>query len=245
MNSYYYDLHVHSCLSPCASNDMTPYNVAGMASLKNLDVVALTDHNSCKNCPAFFKSCEKYGIIPIAGMELTTAEDIHLIILFDKLINSLNFEHSVIDKNRVLIKNRTDIFGEQILYDANDNIIGYEDNLLPVATKLTIENAFDIAKKFDAVVYPAHIDRISNGIITTLGTFPDTPPFKCAEINDVSKIALLKEKYPSLRNKKIITSSDSHNLDEINEAENCINIDVIEKSDNSSPVKQIFKNLCE
>ena len=34
-----YDLHIHSCLSPCGDDDMTPANIAGMAALKGLDVV--------------------------------------------------------------------------------------------------------------------------------------------------------------------------------------------------------------
>ena len=85
MSRYYYDLHIHSCLSPCGDDDMTPANIAGMASLKGLTLLALTDHNSCRNCPAFFEACNAFGIVPVAGMELTTAEDIHLIVLFPTL----------------------------------------------------------------------------------------------------------------------------------------------------------------
>ena len=70
MNKYYYDLHIHSCLSPCGDNDMTPNNIAGMAALEGLHLLALTDHNTSKNCPAFFEACRRQGIVPIAGMEL-------------------------------------------------------------------------------------------------------------------------------------------------------------------------------
>ena len=95
MNRYYYDFHIHSCLSPCADNDMTPGNIAGMAALAGLQIVALTDHNSCRNCPAFFAAAKKYGIIPIAGMELTTAEDIHVVCLFERLDDALRFNDEV------------------------------------------------------------------------------------------------------------------------------------------------------
>ena len=111
MNKYYYDLHIHSCLSPCADNDNTPNNIAGMASICALNIVALTDHNTCKNCPAFFEAARRYGIIPVAGMELTTSEDIHIICLFEELEAALQFSHEI-EKRRILIKNRTDIFGE-------------------------------------------------------------------------------------------------------------------------------------
>ena len=71
MSEFTYDLHTHSCLSPCGDNDNTPNNIAGMAAVSGIDILALTDHNTCKNCPAFFEAAERYGIIPIAGMELT------------------------------------------------------------------------------------------------------------------------------------------------------------------------------
>ena len=110
MNRYYYDFHVHSCLSPCADNDMTPNNIAGMAALAGLQMVALTDHNSCRNCPAFFKAASKQGIIPVAGMELTTAEDIHVVCLFERLTDALAFNDEV-DGLRIRFQNRVDIFG--------------------------------------------------------------------------------------------------------------------------------------
>ena len=125
MNRYYYDFHIHSCLSPCADNDMTPNSIAGMAALAGLNLVALTDHNSCRNCPAFFAAAKRYGIIPIAGMELTTAEDIHMVCLFESLEDALAFGEAV-DRRRIRIPNRTDIFGDQLLVDENDEVRGNE-----------------------------------------------------------------------------------------------------------------------
>jgi len=48
----YYDLHIHSALSPCASDDMTPNNIVNMCVLKGLDIIAVTDHNSARNVEA-------------------------------------------------------------------------------------------------------------------------------------------------------------------------------------------------
>ena len=127
---YSYDLHVHSCLSPCADNDNTPNNIAGMAHLSGIKIVALTDHNSAKNCPAFFEAAKRYGIVPVAGMELTTSEDIHVVCLFEELENAMRFDEFIAAK-RVLIKNRTDIFGDQLILDGNDEMIGTEEHLLP------------------------------------------------------------------------------------------------------------------
>lgn len=219
MNKFYYDLHLHSCLSPCGDGDMTPNNIAGMAALKMLDIVALTDHNTAGNCPAFFKACKANGIIPIAGMELTTAEDIHIVCLFETLEAAMEFD-SYVRKKRILIKNRPDIFGEQLILDGDDNIIGSEEYLLPNATTLSLDAAFDAAVAHGALVYPAHIDRRSNGIISTLGTMPDTPVFGAVEYRFVAEKPEYESRFPMLASKKTVISSDAHYLWDINEREN-------------------------
>ena len=91
MSLYYYDLHVHSCLSPCGDDDMTPGNIVGMSCLNGLQIVALTDHNSTKNCPAFYKIAKANGIIPVAGVEVTTSEDVHVVCLFRTLERAMEF----------------------------------------------------------------------------------------------------------------------------------------------------------
>lgn len=219
MNRFYYDLHLHSCLSPCGDNDMTPANIAGMSAVKMLEIAALTDHNTAKNCPAFFKACKKQGIIPIAGMELTTAEDIHIVCLFETLEGALEFD-SYVDKNRVRIKNRTDIFGEQLILDEEDNLLGYDEYLLPNATKLSLEKAVEAAAEHGALVYPAHIDREANGIISTLGMLPEAPKFGIVEYRFPDARAGLEARFPELTEKKIVFSSDAHYLWDINEREN-------------------------
>ena len=223
MNRYYYDLHIHSCLSPCADDDNTPNNIAGMASLCGLNIVALTDHNTTKNCPAFFEACRRYGIIPIAGMELTTAEDIHVVCLFEEIQNAMEFD-SFIYQHRTLIKNRVDIFGDQYILDGQDNIIGQEEHFLSNATDISIVDAPKFVEEYGGICYPAHIDRQANGIISVLGTFPDTPVFNCVEINRAEKVSEYLEKY-NLKDKKVIISSDAHYLTDIRDKENCFDID--------------------
>ena len=144
---YYYDLHIHSCLSPCGDNDMTPDSIAGMGELNKLDIMALTDHNTLKNCPAFFKAAYRHGIIPVAGTELTTAEDIHTVCLFATLPGAMEFE-KVLEERRIKIKNRPDIFGEQRITDENDNITGYDDYLLINATSFSLEEVPQAVEKY-------------------------------------------------------------------------------------------------
>lgn len=239
MKKYFYDLHNHSCLSPCADDDNTPNNLCGMASLSGIDILALTDHNTCKNCPSFFEAAEKYGIIPIAGMELTTSEDIHVVCLFENLEDAMSFDH-FIEGSRLLIKNRPEIFGEQLILDKDDNLIGKEEFLLSNATDISIENAPDLVHQFNGICYPAHIDRNANGIIEILGTFPVTPYFKCFEICNEDKLAEYVTKY-DLKEKLAIISSDTHHLEDMRDG---INYFVTEDSlDGEAVRKKLFELL--
>ena len=224
MTPYYYDLHIHSCLSPCADNDMTPNNIAGMAALKGLQIVALTDHNSCKNCPAFFEACKRQGIIAIAGMELSTAEDIHLVCLFERLEDAMRFD-LVVHEHLVKIPNKPLIFGEQLILDGDDEQIGAEERLLISATDLWMTDAINLAKSYGAHVHPAHIDRESNGIISVLGDIPEEYGFKCVEYNGADRIDEIKSRYSVAKKSKHIVSSDAHHLWDINEAEHFIELD--------------------
>ena len=166
MSRYYCDLHIHSCLSPCGDRDMTPGNIAGMAMLNRLNIVALTDHNSCANCPAFFKQAKALGLIPVAGMELTTAEDVHVVCLFRTLEDAMAFGRFV-EEHRPAIANRPEIFGEQILIGEDDEPTGEYPTLLIHASDLSLEDAYREVNARGGVCYPAHIDRPSNGIVET------------------------------------------------------------------------------
>jgi PHP family Zn ribbon phosphoesterase len=237
---FYYDLHIHSCLSPCGDEDMTPNNIAGMAVLKGLNVLALTDHNTCKNCPAFFEACKKQGLVAIAGAEVTTAEDVHMICLFRTLDDAMAFDRDL-QEYRILIKNNEEVFGSQLVMDGNDNVVGREEHLLVNATTLDIETLFDFARRYRAIVYPAHIDRDANGIIAILGTIPPTPVFSCFEVRDADTITEYKEKY-GLSNKLFVANSDSHYLTDINETNNFFELDVA--SDSPDEIrKALFKLL--
>lgn len=242
MSRFYYDLHIHSCLSPCGDNDSTPDSILGMGELNGLNLMALTDHNSVKNCPAFFEAAPRHGIVPIAGMELTTAEDIHLVCLFETLEGALGFGEEI-DFRRIPVQNRKDIFGEQIIVDGEDNIIGEEGNLLINATEVDIETAPTIVKKYGGVVYPAHIDRESNGIIAVLGAFPESPHFDFAELHDRE----LADKYSNVSDvlkNDFIVSSDAHYLWDIKEKNEYIELET--EADEKSVRRALFQYLrCE
>ena len=219
MNKYYYDLHVHSCLSPCGDDDMTPSNIAGMAAIKGLQIIALTDHNTTQNCPAFFKACRRHGIIPIPGMELTVAEDIHLLCLFRTLEDAMEFGRRV-DEHKIPYDNRPEIFGRQQVVDEEDNFIREERYLLLNATMLSLDEGTDLCRECGGVCYPAPIDRTSNGAVAILGTFPDWEGYTAYEISNSGSRSEEEEKFPILKEMPCVKSSDAHYLWDISEAEN-------------------------
>ena len=239
MSRYYYDLHIHSCLSPCGDEDNTPNNLAGMATLNGLNIVALTDHNSCKNCPAFFAAAKKYGIIPIAGMELTTSEDIHVVCLFEDLSDAMKFDE-YIESNRIKIKNKPNIFGEQKVLDENDETILEVDDLLINATNISVEDVCEVVSQFNGICYPAHIDRDANGIIAVLGTLPDCG-FTNYELHDGDRIEEFSKQY-SIPKDRFIVSSDAHYLADIRERENFFDIED-EPYSSSLVRKRLFEHL--
>lgn len=242
MSRYPYDFHVHSCLSPCGDADMTPNNIAGMAYLNGVRIMALTDHNSSRNCPAFFEAARRYGVVPIAGMELTTSEDIHAVCLFETLEAALAFNDEV-DTRRVRIRNREEIFGEQLILDDEDNVIGKEEDLLINATTISLDEAPQIAATYGGICYPAHIDRPANGAIEILGDFPHYAGFRVAELHDRSKTDEYTRTY-GLEGMRLLCSSDAHYLHQLREGDDNDSIEFDDDPTNEDVVrKRLFEDL--
>ncbi len=209
MSGVSFDLHIHSCLSPCADDDMTPMNIAGMAHLNGLDMIALTDHNSAKNCPAMKAAAAHYGLSFIPGMELTTAEEIHILCLFPDVIRALEFDCYV--HNRLIpVKNKPFIFGNQVIMGEDDVSTGEEELLLINATSIGLQGLPELAARWGGVVIPAHLDREANGLLAILGSFP--PDFSPAGLEIVKN---LPGDLP--KGLKIIKNSDAHHLWEISQ----------------------------
>ncbi len=211
-----YDLHIHSCLSPCGDKDMTPGNIAGMAAVKKLDVVALTDHNSCKNCKPFLEFTKMYGIIGIPGMELCTLEEVHVICLFPSLAKALEFDGYVYN-HLPNIPNNINIFGNQQICDGDDNVIREEEKLLITATDIPFCEVSALTDRYEGIMFPAHLEKGSNSLLSNLGFIPADSNFRCAEIKDINRISDIVSNNSYLNNCRIITNSDAHYLEQIHE----------------------------
>lgn len=194
---------------------MTPYNLVNMAKLLDLDVIALTDHNTCLNCPAAVKVGEEIGVTVVPGMELCTAEEIHVVCLFPDVEKALAFSDYV-RQNLPPIKNRPEIFGEQRIMDECDNVIGTEELLLITACNIGIYQVPELMKQYGGVAFPAHIDRDSYSVISNLGGIDLSMGFGCAEITAEADVEEYFSKYPDLKKMKLVTDSDAHYLENMN-----------------------------
>lgn len=221
---FYYDLHIHSCLSPCGDMDMTPNNLVNMAKLLGFDVIALTDHNSSLNCEAAMKVGEEVGVVVIPGMELTTCEDIHAVCLFPTLEKALKW-NDYVDSHRLKIRNKPEIYGRQVIMNERDEETGEVEHLLLPATDISIMSAHSLVKEYGGVCLPAHIDRDSLSILSVLGEIDPMCEFTAAELADKSRVEELRRLHPILNNMKIITDSDAHYLENMREPESFIELD--------------------
>ena len=205
---------------------MTPYNLVNMARLLDLDVIALTDHNTCLNCPAAVKVGKEIGITVVPGMELCTAEEIHVVCLFPDVEKALAFSDYV-RQNLPPIKNRPEIFGEQRIMDERDNVIGTEELLLITACNIGIYQVPELVKQYGGVAFPAHIDRDSYSVISNLGGIDLSMGFGCAEITAEADVEEYFAKYPDLKKMKLVTDSDAHYLVDIAEKVNFLEIEEV------------------
>ncbi|MCI9547258.1 MAG: PHP domain-containing protein [Lachnospiraceae bacterium] len=214
MISLTYDFHLHSCLSPCGDEDMTPGNIAGMAVVKGLEMVALTDHNTCKNCPAFLKIAGDYGLLAIPGMELTTQEEVHVLCLFATLDNAMAFD-AYVEERMIPFPNNEEIFGRQIIRDEEDEICGSLPNLLINATSISFDEVYDAVTQFHGIMVPAHLDKSTTSLISNLGFVPDSSRFTCFELRHLSNLHQYRKDHPYLRDCNVISSSDAHYLEDM------------------------------
>lgn len=210
-----YDFHIHTALSPCADNEMTPCNIIGMAKVMGHDIIAVSDHNSVKNADAVMKAGKREGVCVIPAMEVETMEEVHILTLF-KTLEAAKFAADIIYGKLPNIKNRPEIFGEQCIMDEFDNIVGYEEKLLLSPAAISINELFEIVKEANGVFIPAHIDRHSYSVLTNLGFIPDDIDIKYIEISgNVDDVSDYTNSRPFLKKYRLTRSSDAHRLDSL------------------------------
>lgn len=206
---YFYDLHIHSGLSPCADNEMSPANIIAAASIKGLQIIALSDHNSIKNVKLTMEIGKMLDILVVPAIELQTNEDIHILCFFETYQNLEDFYNSIKFTD---LENKIEIFGNQFIYDEDDNIFE-EKKLLFGSAYISESEIIERTKHYNGIAVPAHIDRDYNGMLAILGGIPEG--YTALEFYDSSPVSLV-EKYSKTH--RLIFDSDAHTLEDIGSA---------------------------
>lgn len=203
------DLHIHSCLSPCGDELMTPNNIVNMSLLKELDVIAVTDHNTAGNLPAVCKVAKEAGLAVLPGIEACSSEEVHTLCYFRTLDAAMDFS-AMLYGHLPPLSNQPDFFGRQLFMDDQDEITGEEERLLIQALGLSLDELTQECIKAGGVVVPAHINRTSNSLLTSLGFVPPGAPFAALEVSRDLPIAP-----GAAKGYRVLHSSDAHQLENI------------------------------
>lgn len=210
------DLHIHSCLSPCGSLEMSPENILKKASVAGLDIIALTDHNSTRNVKTIKKIAPDYGIFVIGGCEVTTREEVHCLAYF-KDDESMEIFQKWIDERLPNIKNNVDYFGYQVAVDENEMIIYEEPKLLLSAVDVDLNELSEKINELNGLCVPAHVDKSKYSVISQLGFIPPDSSFHAIEIAPTTCLSNTSNRHENagLADHCIIKNSDAHYPEQI------------------------------
>lgn len=217
-----FDLHIHSCLSPCANLEMSPSEIVARAVAAGIDGIALTDHQSARNTPAIAECARRAGLKCLFGMEVQTAEEVHTVALFDTTEQALaltDWVYAAMPK-RV---NDPETFGDQPVVTWDDDIVEMEWRILAMGCRRTIPETAAKVHELDGLYIAAHIDRPNFSVISALGAIPEPPPTtncqqpttKYFDAVELSRTADESLWLPKAAGYAVIRSSDAHNLDDV------------------------------
>lgn len=209
MKRFRAELHVHTVLSPCAGIEMIPPVIVDESLSQGINLIAITDHNASANVASVIKAAEGTDLIVLPGVELETAEEIHLLCLFPSLEALAQFQ-KLIDKNLPPIPNNEEFFGAQLVVDEKGVFVRKDLRLLSTATRLPLELAAGEALKLGGQVIPAHIEREENGMLARLGTVPVDLPTQILEITRFSTRESVLASHPELASYHFIQGGDVH-----------------------------------
>ncbi len=213
---YTCDLHIHTCLSPCAELDMHPSAIVRAALDKNLDVIAICDHCASENAGYVMKAAAGTPLLVVPGMEATSREEVHVVALFGD-IEALGLLQELIYAS-LKGENNEDVFGVQAIVNEAGEVEGFNPHLLIGASDIPLGDLVDRIHGLGGIAIASHIDRESFGILGQLGFLPPDAPFDALEVSAGTGIKKARAMYPDLDSYTMITSSDAHFIPDIGKA---------------------------
>ena len=213
MKRYVADLHVHTCLSPCGDLQMSPRKIVETALKKDIDIIAICDHNSCENVIAVMRAAVGRDLRVLPGMEVTSQEEVHIIALFENLEDALAMQSVVYA--HLSGENDEEAFGMQVVVNEFSEVLDFNKRLLIGAADLSIDDVVRYIHHHAGLAIAAHIDREGFGIIGQLGYIPEDLPFDALELSSRTPLESARKDYDHLSGYTFISSSDAHYLEQI------------------------------
>ncbi len=210
------DLHMHTCLSPCAELDMYPKALIDKCISEKLDLIAVCDHNASENVPPVLSLAKGKPLTVLPGMEISSMEEVHLLALFDDLGDLLKLQRIIYE--HLPGKNQEELFGCQVIVNERDEVEGMNERLLIGATQLPLQEIIGRIHSLGGLAVASHIDRPSYSVISQLGFIDPSMPFDALEVTSAIGIRGARRQYPELSSFAFIESSDAHFIRDIGRA---------------------------
>jgi hypothetical protein len=202
------DLHIHTCLSPCAELDLGPRAIVDRALCRGLHVIGICDHNSAENTPAVVKAAAGRPITVLPGMEVTSREEVHMLAVFDTVGQALRLQEIVYEHLRG--ENDAQAFGPQVVVNEEHDVLGFNPRLLAGATELSVDEVVDRVRGLEGLAIAAHVDRETFGILGQLGFIPAGLDLDALELSPCLSPEDARRRFPEYARFALVRSSDAH-----------------------------------
>jgi predicted metal-dependent phosphoesterase TrpH len=197
---------------------MTPPAIVQEAARKGLAMIAVCDHNTAGNVRAVADAAAAIsnGPVVIAGIEITTVEEVHVLGWFRTIEAACAVGDEVVASlppwRPLALRNAKE--PEQQLMDSAGNETGIEAQMLAAASRFTLSEAVELIHRYDGLAVAAHVDRRSFSVPGQLGFIPDDVPFDGLEIS-AAGAARGKGAGFTMHGLPLVSSSDCHFLEDM------------------------------
>ena len=215
------DLHIHTVLSPCGDLEMSPTAIVDRALQRGLDMIAITDHNTTRQVKVTQRVGKERGLFVLGGVEVTSQEEAHNLCFFET-DEQLDAFQAFLDAHLPPIPNDEERFGNQLIVDENEEIVGEEEYHLLNAIDVDIDGIYDEVHRIGGLFIPAHVNKGTTSLTSQLGFVPPDLRADGLEINKFTTRDEMVKKFAYLKRFSFITDSDAHFIDNVGDVYNVI-----------------------
>ncbi|MBN1541654.1 PHP domain-containing protein [candidate division KSB1 bacterium] len=220
LNWFKADLHIHTVLSACAELSMGPKDIVEAALRADLNLIAITDHNSTENIAAVIGAARGTKLTVLPGMEVSTSDQIHLVCLFPDMKTAIDFQNFIYAHLQQGHYDE-DLYGPQIVCDHRDHIVEKNCKLLMFGIRASVRLVAQETARLGGLIYPAHIDRHAYSIYRHHSSLPFDIHFDAVELSTHGDSAQMIKEHPELEKYSFVFASDAHDISDIGKSTTC------------------------